>query len=409
MNSSKSRIHYGWGILVIGTLVVFGSLGLARFSYTLVLPAMQRALGMDNTQAGVLATANLIGYLALSVIGGALASRYGPRIVITMGLFLAAVGMVFTGLSKSFLPAAFWRALTGIGSGASNVPVMGLISAWFAPKRRGLAAGVVVAGSSVAIIFIGPLVPQILTHYGEDSWRLCWYIFGGVTLLLALCSFAFLRNRPGDVGLEPLGIDDKVKQDADRISKLSWGNIYRSFTVWHMGFVYAAFGFSYIIYMTFFAKHLITEGGYTQAEAGKLFMLMGWFSLFCGVIWGAISDRIGRRGAMFIVYLIQATAFSLFSLWSSTPGFVISAVLFGLTAWSIPAIMAAACGDVLGPRFAPAALGFTTLFFGIGQALGPSIAGAIADSVGSFYHVFLLASGVAILGAIGSLMIRRTS
>jgi fucose permease len=79
-NSKKSpRFHYAWVVLTVGTLVVFGALGLARFGYTMLLPAMQAGLGLDNTQAGGLATANLVGYLVLSVAGGALAVRYtGP-------------------------------------------------------------------------------------------------------------------------------------------------------------------------------------------------------------------------------------------------------------------------------------------------------------------------------------------
>ena len=136
---------------------------------------------------------------------------------------------------------------------------------------------------------------------------------------------------------------------------------------------------------------------------------MGWVSLLCGLIWGAISDVIGRRRALIIVYLIHAISFSLFALWPAPPGFTLSAVLFGLTAWSIPAIMAAACGDVLGPRLAPAALGLITLLFGIGQAIAPSIAGAIADATGSFYAAFLLAAAVALLGALGSYMLRPAS
>jgi MFS family permease len=58
---------------------------------------------------------------------------------------------------------------------------------------------------------------------------------------------------------------------------------------------------------------------------------------------------------------------------------------------------------------APAALGFITLFFGIGSAAGPSIAGAIADSNGSFVPVYLLAGGVALVGAVGALLLRPVS
>lgn len=403
------RLHYSWIVLVVGTLVVFGALGLARFGYTVVLPAMQVSLGMDNTQAGVLATANLIGYLALSVLGGALAAKFGPRRVITVGLVLAGGGMLLTSMVDGILPAALWRALTGIGSGASNVPVMALLAAWFASRRRGLATGIAATGSSIGLIVVGPLVPRILTAFAGDGWRISWLLFGGVTLVIALLAWLLLRDRPEDLGLQPLGEAEKNRAPFDRAGALDWGRVYRATEVWHLGLVYVAFGFSYIIYLTFFTKFLISEGGYTQARAGSLFMTMGWFSLLCGLVWGAVSDVIGRKRTLTIVYLFHALAFSIFGLWRVPIGFTISAILFGVTAWSIPAIMAATCGDVLGPRLAPAALGFITLFFGVGQAIGPSVAGAMADASGTFVSAYLLAAFVAVLGAIGSLRLRPAS
>ncbi len=388
-------------------------MGLARFGYTVVLPSMQAGLGMDNTAAGGLATANLIGYSTLALLGGALASRFGPRVVITGGLLLAAAGMVLTGLANGFGTAAFWRFVTGMGSGAGNVPAMGLLAAWFGARRRGLASGVAVAGSSLALIALGPTVPRVIAAVGADGWRVSWFLFAAVTVGLAVTSWVVIRDDPRLVGLRPLGGDTTgayerggVQTEATRGSGLRWGLVYRSPAVWHLGVVYVAFGFSYIIYMTFFSKHLIQGGGYTPAQAGNLFMVMGWSSLFCGVLWGGVSDRIGRKWALVIVYLIQATSFALFDLWPAPPGFLVSAVLFGLTAWSIPAIMAAACGDALGSRLAPAALGFITLFFALGQSLAPTVAGALADASGDFGPAFLLAASVALLGAVLSLFLR---
>lgn len=402
--SGSRRIHHGWIVLIVGTLVVFASLGLARFGYSMVLPAMQEGLLLDNTRAGGLATANLIGYLALSAIGGALASRLGPRVVIAAGLFVAGASMVLTGTVGSFLGAALWRAVTGIGSGASNVPVMGLMAAWFAARRRGLASGVAVAGSSIALIALGPTVPRVLGAYAGSGWRVCWWGFGAVTIALAALAWVLLRNCPEDVGLRPVGCveDASAPQATSGASRLDWGAVYRSAPVWHLGLVYIAFGFSYIIYLTFFVKFLVAEAGYSAGTAGRLFMVMGWFSLLCGVIWGHVSDVIGRRGALAIVYLIQAGAFGLFGLADGSAGLTVSAILFGLTAWSIPAIMAAACGDVVGPKLAPAALGFVTLFFGVGQAAGPTVAGAIADVAGSLRPAMLLAAAMAVAGAIGA-------
>ena len=409
MASSHPRFHYGWVVIIVGTLVVFGSLGLARFSYTVMLPVMQESLAMDNTQAGALATANLVGYLALSVIGGALAAQYGPRGVISVALALAGVGMLLTGMANSFLSAAVWRAVVGIGSGASNVPVMGLLSAWFAPRRRGFASGIVVAGSSVALIFLGPLVPRVLSAYGDNGWRMCWFIFGGVTLLLAVGGFIFLRNHPAEKGLKPFGADTEDTVLSSGSKAIEWGLVYQSPAVWRVGLVYVVFGFSYIIYMTFFAKRLIAEGGYSQQAAGGLFMTMGWFSLVCGLIWGTVSDVIGRKGALIIVYLIHTVSFTMFALWPTPVGFTISTILFGLSVWSIPAIMAAICGDILGPKLAPAGMGFITLFFGIGQAVGPSVAGAMADATCSLTSPLLLAGGVALLGAFGSLFLSQVT
>lgn len=403
------RLHYAWIMLIMGVLVVFASLGLARFGYTAVLPAMQSSLGMDNTQAGALATANLVGYVVLSVIGGALAARWGPRRVISAGLALAGMGMLLTGLSQRFLWLAIWRALTGMGSGASNVPVLGLMAAWFAARRRGFASGIVVAGSSLGLILVGPLVPRLVLAYRTDGWRVSWYIFGALALMLAALSFLVLRDRPAQMGLKPLGATNEAPPPASQgASKPRWERVYRAAPVWHLGLVYVAFGFSYVIYVTFFAKRLI-ESGYTQAAAGQLFMVTGWSSLLCGLIWGSLSDVIGRKRALVIVYLIHTLAFGLFAFWPAPAGFTLSAVLYGLTAWSIPAIMAAACGDVLGPRLAPAALGFITLFFGIGQAVGPSVAGAMADAAGSFYTAYLLAASVALLGAVGASLLRPAS
>jgi predicted MFS family arabinose efflux permease len=230
--------------------------------------------------------------------------------------------------------------------------------------------------------------------------------FGAATLLIALLSYALLRDRPADAGTEPVGAQAGDPPLAPPAARLQWGAVYGSAAVWHLGLVYVAFGFSYIIYMTFFVKGLMAEGGYTEQAAGRLFMAMGWCSLLCGLIWGTVSDFIGRRRALMAVYLVHAVSFGLFALWPTLPGFTLSALLFGLSAWSIPAIMAAACGDVLGQRLAPAALGFITLFFGIGQALGPTLAGAISDAAGSLLPAMLLAAGVALLGALGAAFLR---
>ena len=71
--------------------------------------------------------------------------------------------------------------------------------------------------------------------------------------------------------------------------------------------------------------------------------------------------------------------------------------------------MAAAAGDYVGPRLAPAGLGFITLFFGIGQALGPVLGGYLADTTMSFTVPFLVAGGISFLGMIFSFYLTPTN
>jgi MFS family permease len=400
------RLHYGWIIMLLSMLTVMGSLGFARLGYTMILPSMQEALDLSDTQTGGLATGNFIGYLALALAGGFVASRYGPRRVIAVSMLLAGVTMMLTGLSNSFGEALLWRVLTGIGSGGSNVPVMGLLVAWFAARRRGLAAGVAVAGSSPAVIIAGLLVPRILDTFGADGWRYSWVILGALVVLLGVLAAALLRNRPEEKGLRPVAASPVESAPVNKASSLDWGQVYRSSRVWHLALVYVAFGFSYIIYATYFAKYLQAEAGYTKEAAGNLWAIVGWISIFCGLIWGTVSDRIGRKYGLALVYVLQAIAYAAFALSRTPAGYTGSAILFGLTAWSIPGIVTAACGDYVGSQMAPAALGFVTLFFGLGQAAGPLVAGGLADATSSFGPAFLVAAGVALLGGVGSLLLR---
>ena len=400
------RLHYGWVVLAVSTLTVLGCVGFARFGYTMILPEMQAELGLSNTQTGGLATGNFSGYLVLGVIGGFIASRYGPRRVIAASMLLTGVAMALTGLANSFQGALLWRVLTGVGSGGSNVPVMSLLPAWFATRRRGLAAGIAVSGSSLALMISGLMVPRILDEFGEDGWRYSWFVLGALVLVLGFLAFALLRDRPEAKGLKPIAADPTDGLAPQVASSLDWRRVYRSGAVWHLALVYIAFGFSYVIYVTYFAKYLESEGGYTREAAGNLWAIVGWISISCGLIWGTLSDVIGRKYGLALVYLAQAISFATFALWQNPGGYTVSAIIFGLTAWSIPSIVAAASGDYLGPQLAPAALGFVTLFFGLGQAAGPSVAGTIADVTGSFGPAFLAAAGVAVLGGVGSLLMR---
>ncbi len=405
------RLHYGVVVLGLVILVVFSALGLARFGYTSILPAMQEALHLSNTQTGVLQSWNLVGYLVTVAAAGLLAARFGPRVVIGVALVVVAAGMGLTGMIPTFHAACVGRFLAGVGGAGSNVPAMALVSAWFSARRRGLATGAGVAGSSLGLLVTGPLVPAILERGGEQGWRLSWAALSGMTLFVFVLAGLFLRNRPAEMGLRPIGeteTEPSARPVAAGAPALDWRQAYRSRLLWRLAVIYVGFGFSYIIYSTFFVRYLAGEAGFSRAAAGALWAQIGVVSIVSGFLWGSVSDRWGRRAARLWVFGLQGASFLLFGLSREGWGVYGSAGLFALTAWSVPALMAALCGDLFGARLAPAALGLITLVFGLGQAMGTSLAGVIADARGSFAPAFLLAGTAAlVLGGGGSLTLQK--
>ena len=405
----QNRFHYGWIVIFMGFVTTVAAHGFGRMAYTTILPAMRDGLGFNYTQLGLLGTGNFVGYLTMAIIGGFLAAKFGTRIVISLALVLMGGTMMLTGIAQSFSMALFMRFLTGLGNGASYVPAMALGSAWFAMKKRGFATGIVSAGIGTGTLISGLVVPPILTAYGSDGWRFSWYILGGAVIVISGIVFMFVRSRPDEKGLLPVGADreEEAASSEKKTSTLQWSQIYRMKSIWYLGLVYFFYGLSYIIYMIFFAAYLVKEIGMTQAWAGNLWAAVGGLSIFCGVIWGGISDRLGRGRGAALAYLVLGLSYIVYALIKMKFGFYLSAVMFGLTAWSIPTIMAAAAGDFVGPRLAPAGLGFITLFFGIGQAIGPALGGYLADTSQTFTIPFLVAAGISLTGTVFSLFLKN--
>ena len=395
----ERRRRHAWLVLAAGCLTIFAALGLGRFGYSAVLPSMQADLGLSNTEAGALASWNLAAYVVVAVGAGFASARVGARGIITAGLVIAAVAMAATGLAQGVTSASAARALTGVGAGLANVPTVALVSSWFSARRRGLAAGIAVSGSSLALVVVGPLVPAIIAAYGQDAWRLVWFLFAAAALVIAVFAAVTVRESPPD--------RNAAVHEAEALEG-GFGLVFRSGFAWRLGLVYFAFGFSYVIYLTFFFRRLTGDLGMAASSAGTLFMVLGWASLVCGVLWGHISDIVGRKYALAMVCAIHAVAFAGFALWTSPAGLAVSAVLFGITAWSVPGIVGAACGDVFSRSLTAAALGFVTFFLGIGQTLGPLVGGVLADVYDSFRPAYLLAAGVAVVGAFAALLVPST-
>ena len=394
--SSPRDIHYGWVIVAVGTLTIAACLGLARFAFGMLLPSMRAALAMSYDQMGYLGTANFAGYLASVAATPLLLRRLGPRTLITAGLVLIALCMFGISASGDYLAILVFYSLVGVGSGLANIPLMVLVSYWFRRQRRGRAAGLMVVGSGFAIILSGFLIPALNARFGADGWRAGWIVLGLLVLLIAVVAATLIRNDPADKGLEPVGIPGGVDYDpAETKGRFSALRILA-----HLGGLYFAFGATYVIYGTFIVTTMIEEYGFPEAGAGHFWSWVGFFSLFSGVAFGSLSDRIGRRGGLAAVFGVQTAAYLLAGLKLGKVAIFGSVVLYGVAAFAIPAIMAAAVGDYLGKARAAAAFSLITFCFAIGQTLGPAVAGMVAETSGTFTVSYLASAGLTAVAAV---------
>jgi MFS family permease len=393
-NPSFFPFHYAWVIAFTGMLCILACLGFGRFALGMLLPSMASSLKLSYSEIGFISTGNFIGYLIAVLICGQIAKKIGSRRLIVIALAVIGASMALISRSHSFLAVLLLYFITGMGSGAANVPVMGLITAWFDRTIRGRAAGFVVIGSGFAIIISGKLIPEVNKAIGPEGWRTNWLILAILVTLIAVVGHVFLRNKPEERGLEPLGSEGKAMASVPQ-SPGSVKSIYTNRTLYLLGSIYFLFGYTYVIYATFIVTTLVKERGFSEAIAGNFWSWVGLLSLFSGPVFGTLSDRIGRKGGLMIVFSLQMLAYLLVAAELPLYFLYLSIGFYGIVAWSIPSIMVAAVSEYVGVDKALAAFGFITFIFGLGQITGPSIAGMLAERTGSFSSSFFMAAGFA--------------
>jgi MFS family permease len=392
---------YRWVIVLAGIAGLFASLGLGRFSLGMMLPSMGESLSLTYSQMGLISTVNFCGYLMAVLLCGFLTARLGERLLISVALVLVALSMALIGFSSHYWLILLLYFLTGVGSALSNVPIMALIAVWFDGRSRGRAAGLCVMGNGLGILVTGKYVPVL--NKMADGWRVSWVVLGCLTGCIALLCFFLFRNRPEEdekKTIETATMTVAAGSKSGSVQKIAGKNIF-----YHCGAIYFLFGCTYVIYVTFFVTALVQERGLSEQAAGNLWSWVGLLSLVSGPLFGFLSDLYGRKVTLAAVFLIQTTAYLLAAVHLPMFTVYISLGCFGLVAWSIPPIIAALVGDHAGPERTAAMFGFVTFLFGIGQIIGPACAGFLAEQSGSFSFSFLLATVLAGLAIVLSLLL----
>lgn len=362
--------------LLAGIFIVFSCLGLARFAFGMILPAMQAELGMNATQAGIVGSANFIGYFIGLFAAAKFYARFGAATLISRSLLTQAVSMLLMACMPHFIWAALVFAITGFFGALANIAVMTYIAQVVPASIKGKATGIVVAGIGLAIIVSGAIVPFISLEFESVSWRISWGIFALFIFLIALTSYKTLMHFSPVQGLHK-GHDSLLLKD-----------IMAHPPFWHTGFLFFMFGMTAIMYMTFFVTAAVHKWQVSTEISGTFWAVLGVTSLFSGPLFGIVSDKIGRYATLGILFFLQACAHGLLAFSIPSEYLLVSAAIFGLSTWAVPSIMATLSAELFGTAHTARILGLVTLFFGVGQMIGPLAAGIVTDMSGDFGVAF---------------------
>ena len=323
---------------------------------------------------------------------GMLAPRYGSRVLVGGAALANGLAMVMLGSAFNYPFALAMCAIMGFTLQGCTTPVMGLLSLWFDSRNRGTAAGIAAAGGGASFVVIGVLVPWFTGRDPVDGWRHTWYALAVIAAVVGVVSLLFLRERPQE-------------SSGPRSGPRGWPlAAYREPLVWLITLLAFCSGWTTGVYTTFFGLHL-EERGVALSTSGLLFTLLGPLGVVSGIVWGNVSDRMSRRAGFFLSFAVLGVGTLLFWMTPVTPGFVASAVLVGLSFRAAYIICAASAGDYVPTRFSAAAFGLMGMGAGLGNALGPLLAGQIADST-QVRWVFVLATGATTFAVAASTLLR---
>lgn len=365
------------------------SLGITRFAYGLLLPAMRADLSWSYALAGAMNTVNALGYFGGALITPFLMRRYGALYVLIVGAVMASGFMVFSGFFVAAAPLLVQRLLAGIASALVFV-AGGLLAARLgarAPQRAGLLLGVYYSGTGFGIVLSSVLVPWVLDAVATTphGWRVAWWSLGAVCLLATLVMVWAAR--------EMAGWGDNTVVGMARSERFDW----RPFAFGLAG--YGLFGMGYIGYMTFVVA-LLRSQGRSALEVTVFYGLLGLAVIVSSRVWARLLDGYKDGRPLTVLNALLGCATLIPAVTQAWPLVLLSGVLFGGVFLSVVAASTALVRHNLPPSGWAGGIGAFTAVFAAGQVVGPTVVGVIADGAGGLARGLVFSATALWLGAV---------
>jgi len=290
--------------LLIFWVFVMGAISyLDRVNISIAVNWIQKDFGINDIQMGYVFTAFVLAYALFQAPGGRLADRYGPRIVIAIGVlwwsvFTVATAWVPVGLTISLLLLILTRFVLGIGEAVVFPASNQLVSKWIPTKERGLANGLIFAGVGAGAGISPKLITWIIENWG---WRMSFYISALIGLAAGIVWYILARDTPQShpwvkqKELDYIKAGLTVRASAAKPVSAPWGRILRNRSIWLITLSYFAYGYTAWIFFTWFFKYVNEVRGLNLKDSAFYASLPFLAMALCSPLGGYVSDVLTRH------------------------------------------------------------------------------------------------------------------
>ncbi len=335
-------------------LVPFSSIGLARFAFGLVLPAMRDELDWSYFDGGLATTANAAGYLAGAIFGAQAARRFGDRAVIVWGSAGMALTLFATATTDLFFAILIFRFGAGLFGGLAFV-AGGTLATQLSKTTVPSALVWFPGGAGLAILLTALGLPPVEDAFG--GWRSGWLVLGCVALVATGILATIVPERRADHVVQTATLVDRIRG---------------------LEISYALFGLGYISYATFVVAFV--RDGAADVSTVVFWATLGAATVVGSFVWPALFAHYTAGAVYPITLVVCAAGVALIIIDRSTISALVSASLFGVSALAVVSGVSAAARDRVRPESWGGVIGRLTATFGVGQMLGPLLGGALGDT-----------------------------
>jgi predicted MFS family arabinose efflux permease len=341
-----------WRATLSATFAVLLGVGLSRFAFTPLIPALVMKGWFLPSEAAYLGAANLAGYLAGALIARGLASRFTAVFLLRLMMGIATVSLFACAYPLSFAWFFVWRLASGFTGAVLMVLAAPTVLAHVPSARRGLAGGVIFMGVGLGIVISGTVVPLLLRLGLSETW----YGLGGLALLLLVASWS---GWPSGQEAPRLVAIEKPRPKVSRQPAII--GLYVEYALNAVGLVPA------MVFLVDFVARGLGAG----IDVGARYWVLFGIGAVCGpLLFGRLADRIGFGLGLRLILLVQAIATAVPVLTTSLIGVALTSIVLGACAPGVTMLVLGRIRELI-PRDVQAqtkAWGVTTTAFSIGQA-----------------------------------------